>query len=75
MIVLDVLGYFNRNKQNSYAALRQTFHSQLQWFDQLYFTLLYLESGARMESDRNKRGCGVETPLNVIQGVPPRVQI
>ena len=21
MIVLDVLGYFNRNKQNSYAAL------------------------------------------------------
>ena len=22
MIVLDVLGYFNRNKQNSYAALR-----------------------------------------------------
>ena len=24
MIVLDVLGYFNRNKQNSYAALTYT---------------------------------------------------
>ena len=23
MIVLDVLGYFNRNKQNSYAALSE----------------------------------------------------
>ena len=25
MIVLDVLGYFNRNKQNSYAALKINF--------------------------------------------------
>ena len=31
MIVLYVLGYFNRNKQNSYAALNVAYHCEGEW--------------------------------------------
>ena len=33
MIVLYVLGYFNRNKQNSYAALKKTFEHEVKGID------------------------------------------